>query len=835
MKKSLLFLSLNGIFASMAIAAPPENQVSEQIEEKTLKPVVVRAVFAQKMGTQKINNSYIRRLPTANGTVSELLKNNPNVQFSNSLSADSMGEIAPENVSFHGERFYNNAWLIDGMSNNDNIHPGSENGYQTSAPDGYNIWQLPGGGTQSFWINSDIIDNMDVYDSNISAKYGQFTGGVINAKIKDPDSLKSSGSISYRTTRDSWVRFQQQGEDLEKFKLAQQLYHQPKFTKHNYAFNINQPLSDKAAILFSYNRATSKMPYFHSNLHIWEDQHRTAETYLLKGLYEADSGDTVKITAMYSPHESKYFKRNSKDGAFTNTGGGYRINGEWLHLFDAGQVSSYVGWKQTGNRIHHEKDEWFVWWTTPTFPYTSVISPRVNYAHIGGYGDASTKKDTLSLKQDYKLKALQWGDVRHDMAFGWSADFAKAKYDRNHGGAAYSPPRKNVATVCLPGDHTCVTGEQWQWQKIAYPAMNAKVGNNHYAAYVEDKINWGKLEITPGVRVDYDEYLGNTDIAPRLTASYDFFDNERSKIFGGINRYYADSMLSYALSDHLGRMLRYNRKSPQDPWTLSRVTVGRRYGGDHLKTPYSDEINLGYRQRWGNTEWTVKWVNRHGKDQFARTYFYDKKTKDRWYTLNNNGHSEANTFTLTGRLMKPVSWGIADISADWGATLSRSKANFRYYEDTTDEETDDNKVIIDGKLKDFSELPAMDYNTPWNAFANINIHFPKQRLNWSNRLNYTAGYSAYVTERVDCPDEHPVCGNYDGRATLYEKMKFANRFTVDWRFTYTIPIAKTHLDIDLDVLNVFNSRIASSNSRGTLGSISYKPGRQFWLGARYRW
>lgn len=802
--------------------------------ESILDTVVVNAVFAQEMGTQKIDNEYIKRLPTANGTVSELLKNNPNVQFSNNQSSESLGEIAPENVSFHGERFYNNAWLIDGLSNNDNIHPGSENGYQTGAPDGYNAWQLPGGGTQSFWLNSDIIDSIDVYDSNVSAKYGQFTGGVINAKIKDPDLLKPSGSLSYRTTRDSWVKFKQEGESLDKFERADELYLQPQFTKHNYSFNINQPLNEKAAVMLSYNRATSKIPYMHKTMKVWENQRRLSETFLLKGIHETEGGDTFKLTAMYSPHESKYFKRNSKNGGFTNTGGGYGLNGEWTHMFDVGQVTSYLGWKKTGNHIRHAGDEWFVWWTSPTFDWTSVSTPRVKYAHIGGFGQYRTEKNTFSLKQDYVFDSIALGDSSHDISLGWGADFAKAKYRRDGQGAAYSPPRKDEKTTCLQGDNTCVTGEQYQWQKIIYPAVSTDVGNNHYAFYAEDKISLGKIEVTPGVRVDYDEYLNNIDIAPRLTASYDIFGDGNSKLFGGLNRYYADSMLSYALSDNLGRMLRYNRKSPQEPWELSRTTIGRRYGNAELKTPYSDEVNLGYRQRLGNTEWTLKWVNRHGKNQFARTYDYNEK-KERWYTLNNNGRSKANTFTLTGRLLNEVDLGSTKIKADWGAMVSRSQSNFRYYEDITNQETDADKVIINNELINYGELPSMDYNTPWNAFANLNVYFPKWYLNWSNRLNYTSGYTAYTKDRVTCPDEHAACGSHNGRTALYEKVDFKDRFTVDWRFTYSIPVAKTNLDINFDVLNVFNSRIASSNSRGRLGSISYKPGRQFWLGARYSW
>ena len=67
------------------------------------------------------------------------------------------GEIAPENASFHGEKFYDNNWMIDGMSNNDTTNPGADNGNMVNNPQGTNANELPAGGMQSFWINSDII------------------------------------------------------------------------------------------------------------------------------------------------------------------------------------------------------------------------------------------------------------------------------------------------------------------------------------------------------------------------------------------------------------------------------------------------------------------------------------------------------------------------------------------------------------------------------------------------------------------------------------------------------------------------------------------------------
>lgn len=845
MKYNPLFI-LFLLAMSSAVANKQTNKQTESVildsevdnSDNTLEKVVVwSGSFAQEMGTQKLDSIDIERLPTKNGTVTELLRSNPNVQFSQySDATETQGEIKPENVSFHGERFYNNAWLIDGLSNNDNIHPGADNGEIDNSPSGSTAWSLPASDTQSFWVNSDIIDSIDVYDSNISAKYGQFTGGVIDAKLKDADTETQSGSISYRTTRDSWTKFNIYGEtaddresNREKFEAADQLYYQPRFTKNNYAVNINQPINDSMAVMFSYNRADSKIPYYDSIRELWEDQRRISETFLLKGIYEADGGDTFKLTAMYSPHESKYLRRGVKNGAFTNKGGGWRLNGEWEHFLDNGTMKSYLSYRQTGNKINNQEDAFFAWRTSDNFDWGTAYN-----SNFGGYGDYSTERQSLTLKQDYQLDPIELGATKNSLSFGWKADFAKASFNRDKDINIYGPSRIDPATVCNDGDPSCETGDQWLRRKTVYPAVDAKVSNNHYALYFEDNIQWNDLEVTPGIRVDYDQYLGNVDAAPRFTASYDIFGDKSTRVFGGVNRYYADSLLTNALRDKIGDYTRYTRSSSVADWQFDRNRVGRRYAADGLDTPYSDELNLGITQRIGDTEWTAKWVNRKGKDQFA--YQYESINGERWYTLNNNGHSEADTFTLTGRIMKPIEWKYATLSWDFGASYSKTKSNFETYETRINDlgEYDSDKYIVDGKLIDYGDMPALDYNTPWKAFANVNLEFPQWHLNWSNRLNYTAGYHSWdIDYRVDCSvPEHSGCGDYNGLVTVYDKIKYDSRFTLDWRFSYSPPVGNGNLTVDLDILNVLNSKVEGSGARG---NVSYKPGRQFWLGAKYSW
>lgn len=64
-----------------------------------------------------------------------------------------------------------------------------------------------------------------------------------------------------------------------------------------------------------------------------------------------------------------------------------------------------------------------------------------------------------------------------------------------------------------------------------------------------------------------------------------------------------------------------------------------------------------------------------------------------------------------------------------------------------------------------------------------------QSLMQAVKLDYKVGYTGYKTSSQECPVYHnDICGNYIGRATLYEKTKFKNYISYDMRFAYKQPI-----------------------------------------------
>lgn len=854
-QKAYLVWAMSALAPFSAYAAPEsdvlkgliqsQDKLQTETNETAEDTIVVRSTpTSQTMGTQIITADQIRKTPTRNGSITELLKNNPNVQFSNvSDNSNAPGELQPENISFHGEKFYQNNYMIDGLSNNNTINPAANNGELSNSPDGYSPTDLPAGGAQSFWINSELVDSIEVYDSNISAKYGDFTGGVVDAKLKDPDLQKASGRLSFRTTNDSLTEYHVDESITDSFNQATSLTYQPKFTKKFYSATVNQPLSDKAGLIFSYNRQESTIPYYHAFMQQWSDQKRLAETFLLKGNYLADNGDTFRATAMYSPHESTYLKKDVKNGDFTNTGGGYRFNLEWEHLASWGKLTSLIGYQHEQNHIEHNSDYYASWYSRYRGTESEAIdwysmgtdATTTRYGYDGGYGEFETEKNTYTAKQSFEMNPFKFAGINHQFDMGWQLDLYDASYRRfrdvylGRGTATW-----DTSTVCQSGDNLCIDGEQYFKSRTLYPARSVEGNYTNYAAYFQDSMTFGRFEITPGVRVSYDDYLENVNIAPRLATSFDVFGDRKTRIFAGANRYYAQNMLAYKLRSGISQYYVQTRADASSAWVMGDLTTASYdYDISKLKTPYSDEFNFGWSQRVFDTVWTLKYVHRDGHDQFGRSSITDESGQ-KYYVLTNDATTKGNTVSLKIEPISPYKFKYADVMWSFGANYSNNKSSSQAYYDQSN--TDENMVVFDGKLMERGDMDALDYNTPWTTFFNIDTYFPALHLNWSQRLGYTSGYTGYSTTTYLCSTSDPICGSFDGSATLYTPVKYDDYFSYDWRFLYSQPVFKNQsIEISLDILNVFNTAVETNRGFTTNAVTSYKTGRQIWLGASWNW
>ncbi|WP_165870260.1 TonB-dependent receptor plug domain-containing protein [Cricetibacter osteomyelitidis] len=861
------FLFLNSI--SYAEPKPKEDQL-EMIS-------VVDSAAPPPAGTAVLLAEDIARKPQRNGNITELLKNNPAVQFSGTTnSATQAGEIVPDLVSFHGEPYYNNSYLIDGLSNNDMLNPGSSNGGFKSAEDftePTSMYIAPGS-PESFYINSSLLKNVTVYDSNAPAKYSRFTGGVIDAEIQDPQTERASGAISYRTTRDSWTKFQLNDEEAAEFETAYaESDVQPQFTKHIFDFHLNQPLSEKAGILFAYNRTQSKMPEYHQGLNRWEKERRLAETFLLKGSYQLNEQHKLTATALYSPHENVYFRDNTKNGRYVSEGGGWRFNLESQYKADWGRVKTGLAYQYNRNKISYDAGaDFYNWVGNALFPKASTdwcttFAPngRCLYKREGGLGELSSQMKTWTLKQDYELNSLNLGASEHKLAFGWQVDLAQARSERptanrymsavlRNGSQSIAPNYNSLFGNVAPDCVDCLPNEQFQNRMAYYPAFRAKATVNNYNAYFSDEMEWGRFRVVPGVNVNYDSFLKNLNIAPRFAFNINVLNDHRFNITGGYNRYFAGNLLTYALRAGIPcnrEMQRYGDKNGTGEWQNGNCMRNSPSwdNAKNLKTPYSDEYNLGFNYTLAAHTLTFNWVHRKSQRQFTPST-ERSRTQER-KTMTNDGSGQTNTFTLALQNNKTHHLGWLDLNYRLGARYQKCHTNYHgNYEESLvfDPAAYNNRYyLFEGKrYGSVSELPPFNFNQPWESFLELQTDIPAWNLKWTHSLNYKTGYKSYTRHDVAlCANssQPQACGDYSGAVYDYRLKRYSAKATLDWHLLWTLPIHNEQkLEINLDVLNVFNSRVASvSPSSAYLGgtesqsTVSYELGRQFWLGVAYRW
>ncbi|MDR1460518.1 MAG: Plug domain-containing protein [Campylobacteraceae bacterium] len=197
-----------------------------------------------------VNGEKIANTPTPTNSITDALRSNSNIQFSqNSRSSARGGEIAPPKVSIRGSMHYENNFMINGVSNNNNINPG---GLENNA-----FSDFPSSEAQSLFLDTSLVDSISVYTEAISAEYGSFTGGVVDAKLKNAQMDRWHMMSNFRYTKDSWAKYHL-SETQKNTAYATNERYQPEFNKYEYNVAFNGPVNDYLGLILSYGKTTLK-------------------------------------------------------------------------------------------------------------------------------------------------------------------------------------------------------------------------------------------------------------------------------------------------------------------------------------------------------------------------------------------------------------------------------------------------------------------------------------------------------------------------------------------------------------------------------------------------
>ncbi len=791
-------LCLSILMVTPVLAAAAEQVNTNSTGEGLLPALPAVQVEAQRIapttGTTILDREMIEDLPVRNGSVNELIGIVPGTQYSEEYNSSYLGgEIFPPPVSVSGSRFYDNSYTIDGLNNKSILNPAGD------LPD--NAYTLPGYPQKQF-LNSRLIEEITVYNSNIPAEYGGFTGGHIDVKTVEA-TPEFWGQLSYRTTNDSWTEFHLDPEKKEDFFKAENSRYQPEFEKHDFGLILNAPLSNDTVFLTAYQKILSRIRLNHIDGPVTLNRER--ENVLLKATHDFPSNARISFSGLYSPTTATLYLDNVRGSRYAINQDTYSFNLQLEKTLPAGTVTAQAGYSK--QRVKRQ---------SPTDKY------RWDADDIeGGMGNLAYAQDELLGKLDFMLRTVHWGATNHRIKVGLEAKHSSLLYQRRKGSHYYYGTVEDPLTTCLPEDDACVNGEEYLKNRTVYLAAKDTSTSTDLGFYLQDSMVWKRIELFPGVRISHSNLTNKAQIAPRLSSSLDIFGDGSTVLFAGRNRYYTSTLLEQGHYSYSSQ----TRAGSMDDWETTSV---RDFVDKDIEAPYADETTVGIIQKLFGGEFKAQYIQKDHHKEFARTsekssetYLDengDQKTITHYtYYLNNNGRSEYESILISWQR----SWARHYFEANGNWQISTSSNND--YSGFFDEEDATETYWYEGKEYFKYEMPKSDFNRPVVLNFIYRCKLP-YAISFTNTTKYRGKYW-----RLKNSGERQASLLNPEQATdpfIYQKVKAKSALTFDWNLRWQVPeFSRFDVVLNLDVLNVFNKKIKIRDYGG-----EYELGRQFWAG-----
>jgi len=774
-------------------------------------------------GTSTLAGETLQQLPLKNGSIAEAITVLPNVQVGEGQrTSEQGGEILPPLISISGARPYENYFSVDGVGLNSLLDPLADGPTEVSSVPGH---------PQRTFINRNLIDSITVYDSNVPARYGYFLGGVVDAKTRLP-AKNFGGSISDRMTQDEWASQHVDTSREAQFNNSTDHNYQPDYLKHDGSLTLDIPLNDDSGLLVAYTTLRSEVKLTH--LGEDRDQDKTLDNYFMKYAWTPVTPWSLELTGAYTPSEETFFLKNTLDSDLTIDRGGSSLNGILARKLETGNVSLSVAYVNSENS-RTAPNEFKSWKHAPSTNWGQPLGLKLSQE--GGFGDIDTEEESLQFKADVTLDPIQIGTLNHAISYGFSYVRDGGSYDRTETAYIYNKSEVNTDftnttwVVCSDGDTACVDGEQYFYSRNVYAAERASAVIHRQAYYVEDLLTFGDFSLRPGLRFEHNDFLDNTNMAHRLTAGWDIFGNNLSRLSAGHNRYYGETLMTYKLREAITPFITETRNRNSStgalsPWTQKSVSTTTLNRFSELDTPFSDEFTVGFDQRLLEGVLSLKYIDRRHRDQFAR----EKITEDgqNYYVLNNNGSSNYESWSIGWERQWPKHY----VNINYTYNESESSSGNESYDDPLEDAVLNQDVIYEGHLINREELPRIDYYRP-HVVNFIYVGKLPLGFTFTNVTKYQSGYEALEEINLTKAERDLLRQRlgltYDPE--IYDKVKRSGSTIFDWRLDWE---TKTYRDqmliVSLEVNNVFDRKVKIG---GTDDDI-YELGREFWLGLTYK-
>lgn len=771
-KQNQVIFCISFACANMAIAQSSSTQKTETTHHKLDEIVVYAEQNTGLSSTQVVKKEDIERQPANNGNIADYLKSDPHIRFENSDESNfQRGEIKPEAISINGAESNQTSYFVDNVNVNNDL------GFDSELFDGAMATVPQSNHAQAYFFDANLLSSITVHDSDISASLGGFAGGAVVAKTKQYNG-KDSVKLRYRTTNSGWAKFHIDEKDRAKFEKAApegaSADYQPKYNKHFFSLSAEQRLTDNLGVVFGVSRRGSHIQQERLISPKGEtdkrDHTRRSDNALVNFNYTPNDQHRFEWGLRYSNYRESKFYATNIDSDIRDYHQAYGTTLSWLNALNSSVLTTTIAYDYFRDKRHSASTHMEI-----------EISDDGDSYDKGGMGDSQLTQQNLHSSVEYAINPFDWGEVNHSISLGSIYQFTRFAFNR----------AQDATSTTKISDSIVFSNN--------VKAGTVKTRYQNIALYAEDLISWKNLEIRPGIRLERDDFLKNTNIAPRFVMHWKPF--EETTISLGANRYYGRSFASMKLTEGIFKL------DGHDAFRYQNVR--------DFKTPYANELSFGIEQHFGNMAMNAKYIHRQNRNRIVLTENQDEKK--RYYTRGED--YSADVYTLQFNNIEPLKWrqtywqGFA--SLDW---LRMQALNLgRGYDGNA-------PVILDGKLMNYAEMRKKVNNNreEWMVRLGLDMQIPDLDLTWSNKWYIKApikGANQYGELK-----DIPLYRSYDyGTHTQWDtSLRWSPKVWNDQRIVMKV-----------DVLNVLNKTRKGISSQSGADYGFYTAGREFWLELGY--
>lgn len=655
------------------------NADEQKIQKVQLDKVTATADkdYESYQSGAQIGRNILQASPSGNGDITSILRILPNVQFDNTqLRSNTPGEIDPANVSISGGLYYQNNFLLDGMNMNNDLDP---IGMSANNPTANGTSTLRAGRSQGLAVDTSLLDSITVLDSNVSAAYGKFTGGVVEAQVrkprKDDGGIKGwHANVSYQITQGnanpkaiSLTHYFIHEDAQANFATSSNESYQPQFHKHSIKSSVEGYVKENLGLVASFNTTQSFIPLYAYDQSLFsryqgndynrkKDQRRQIYNYFLKAFYTPNSNTNIEASIAYMPQDNTYFNNSMRDSYYTMKSGGWQLGLKAVQNSHIGILTNSLSYSFMEHSRKSDSNVWRGWY------HSEDKNWALNTSYVameGGYGDMDELQHSVNYKVDMAFEPISFWKITQNFRVGADLSYQYINKERlnpyyrltpwdHYSGNVAIPSIKNLnggycwdslgLDSCSTGTVLNGAGVGWSGQFFTYlyeeQVNSINLDNLSYGLFAENDINidlnnGGELNARIGLRFDGDSYMSKKTLAPRLSLNYITPAPKQwsSKITLGANRYYGRSLYSYRLYDLVLDSVRYYTRD-LDPITntptawIEETNFAQNGSSSYLfrklKIPYSDELMAGINQELSVISIALKFIYRFGRDEIMR-------------------------------------------------------------------------------------------------------------------------------------------------------------------------------------------------------------------------